>query len=60
MKIRKCPVCRKYTLQEKCAKCSSETVYPKPAKFSPVDPYGAYRRRMKKELLEDAHQKNSS
>lgn len=34
----------------KCAKCRKETRTVGPARFSPQDKYGAYRRRMKKEM----------
>ena len=44
--ILKCPICREYTLKEEhCAK----TVTIRPAKFSPEDKFGAYRRKYKKE-----------
>jgi len=32
-----------------CNICKTKTIDPKPAKFSPEDPYGKYRRMMKKE-----------
>ncbi len=47
MKLYKCPKCRKYTLAEKCNNCGVRTITPKPAKFSPEDRYGKYRRMMK-------------
>ncbi len=50
IRIRKCPKCGKYTLKDKCPKCGSETIGAKPAKFSPHDPYGRYRRRMKMQI----------
>ncbi|MGC9443329.1 MAG: RNA-protein complex protein Nop10 [Candidatus Methanospirareceae archaeon] len=46
-KIRRCGVCGEYTLQEICPKCGSGTKRAKPARFSPQDPYGKYRRMMK-------------
>ncbi len=55
MRIRKCPHCRVYTLKDKCPTCRSDTVTSKPARFSPQDPYGKYRRRMKREMGEYAH-----
>ena len=45
-----CPKCREYTLQKECPECGSATVQPGPARFSPEDPYGEYRRKLK--LLE--------
>lgn len=47
--ILKCPVCNTYTMKEHCSKCSSKTINPKPAKFSPKDAYGEYRRKVKKD-----------
>jgi len=44
-----CNSCHQYTLEKKCAKCDSPAVTPKPAKYSPEDKYGEYRRRYKKE-----------
>jgi len=48
MKIYKCGNCGRYTLEILCPKCGSPAVDPKPAKFSPVDPYGKYRRMAKR------------
>lgn len=47
--IHKCPKCETYTMEKICPKCTSPTYPPKPAKFSPEDPYGDYRRKAKKE-----------
>ncbi len=44
-KIKKCPVCSGYTLSSTCKTCGKETVSPHPAKYSPEDRYGRYRRR---------------
>ena len=50
-----CPACNDYTLQEKCPRCSGATRSNRPAKYSPEDPYGEYRRRLKKQVrIEDA------
>jgi len=38
-------------MKEKCPGCGKATVLSKPAKFSPKDPYGGYRRKAKKDLL---------
>jgi H/ACA ribonucleoprotein complex subunit 3 len=43
-KIMKCPKCLVYTLKESCSKCKVKTINPRPAKFSPEDKYGKYRR----------------
>ena len=37
--IRKCDVCKKYTLNAECQKCNVHTVLVHPAKFSPDDKY---------------------
>lgn len=37
-------------MEETCPKCGSKTVSPAPAKYSPEDPYGEYRRKAKKEM----------
>lgn len=50
MKILKCMKCNTYTLKPKCPKCKTKTVSIKPAKFSPEDKYGKYRRKAKNEL----------
>ena len=43
-----CKSCHTYTLKESCPKCNKKTVSPKPGKYSPLDPYGKYRRIAKK------------
>ena len=48
--ILKCPNCDKYTMKDVCD-CKTKTVQIKPAKFSPQDPYGEYRRKAKKEEM---------
>jgi H/ACA ribonucleoprotein complex subunit 3 len=37
--IRKCPMCMRYTLMQKCQKCDEPTILVHPAKFSPDDKY---------------------
>jgi len=46
--IRYCPVCKEYTLEEKCRVCGGNTVVKKPARFSPEDRYGSYRVSLKR------------
>ncbi|MGB9371373.1 MAG: RNA-protein complex protein Nop10 [Halobacteriota archaeon] len=46
MKLRKC---HGYTLEEKCRTCGQPTVTARPARFSPEDRYGRYRRMLKRE-----------
>ena len=48
MKILYCKKCEKFTLNETCS-CGNETLAIKPAKFSPEDKWGKYRRIAKKE-----------
>ncbi len=50
MKMRYCKKCRSYTLEERCRKCGAETITPHPPRFSPQDPYGKYRRKLKMEI----------
>jgi H/ACA ribonucleoprotein complex subunit 3 len=47
----KCPKCGIYTMKETCPIDSEKTINPKPAKFSPEDKMGDYRRKAKKPLL---------
>ena len=48
--LRRCPSCKKYTLREACPLCGGVTFMPIPAKYSPSDKYGEYRRKLKKEI----------
>jgi H/ACA ribonucleoprotein complex subunit 3 len=49
--ILKCPDCGTYTIRERCPRCSKTPVQPIPAKYSPEDHYGKYRREAKKPQL---------
>ena len=51
MKIKKCKLCRKYTLKDECPYCGGEVGVVYPPKYSLEDKYGKYRRMLKKELL---------
>ncbi|MFP4654574.1 MAG: RNA-protein complex protein Nop10 [Methanohalobium sp.] len=46
-KISKCKQCSRYTLEISCPYCGGKTVNPNPARFSPADRYGKYRRQSK-------------
>ncbi|HOT04085.1 MAG TPA: RNA-protein complex protein Nop10 [Methanolinea sp.] len=46
-RLRRCPRDRTYTLQDNCPACGGPTVSAHPARFSPDDRYGKYRREMK-------------
>ena len=50
-KIFKCLKCNSYTLKEE--HCDTKTSTVKPAKYSPEDKWGAYRREAKKNVVED-------
>jgi H/ACA ribonucleoprotein complex subunit 3 len=43
-RIRRCPADGTYTLKPVCPACGEPTGTPHPARFSPQDPYGKYRR----------------
>lgn len=47
--ILKCTNCHTYTLKQMCPKCNNKCISPKPAKFSPEDKYGEWRRKAKRE-----------
>ncbi len=47
--ILKCKSCDTYTLETTCKTCKNKTLSTKPAKYSPEDKYGHYRRIAKKE-----------
>ncbi len=46
--LRRCPACKEYTLQDACPRDGTRTVGAKPAKYSPEDSYGEYRRKLKR------------
>lgn len=48
-KLLVCSSCKAYTLQE--MHCGLRTIVPGPAKWSPEDKYGGYRRRARREEL---------
>lgn len=43
-----CAKCNEFSLSEKCPRCGTTTRNPLPPKYSPEDPYGEYRRRLKR------------
>ncbi len=43
-----CRKCESYTLDKICNKCMEKTIIKRPARFSPQDHYGKYRRELKK------------
>ncbi|MEM4247065.1 MAG: nucleolar RNA-binding Nop10p family protein [Candidatus Woesearchaeota archaeon] len=46
--INYCPACKKYTLNDICG-CTLKTTPVAPARYSPEDKYGKYRRKAKEE-----------
>ena len=42
--LRVCHSCHRYTLKENCPQCGNPSRQPHPARFSPHDRYGKYRR----------------
>ncbi len=48
-KLRKCCDCGRYTMKTLCPKCGGKTFMPVPPRFSPEDPYGKYRRMLRKQ-----------
>ena len=48
-KIKKFRSCDLYTLKENCPICGASTSQTKPARFSPEDRYGRYRRALRQE-----------
>jgi len=50
MRIRKCRTDGTYTMKEACPKCQGPTVQVGPARYSPQDTYGKYRRMMKEQM----------
>lgn len=50
--LHRCSSCGMYTLRaDRCPYCGGTPGAAHPAKFSPEDPYGEYRRKMKLEML---------
>lgn len=44
VEMRVCRHCHQYTLGERCATCAGAVQSPHPARYSPQDRYGRYRR----------------
>lgn len=43
-----CAKCQDYTLKDTCPRCGGKAIQNTPAKFSPEDHYGEYRRKLKR------------
>jgi H/ACA ribonucleoprotein complex subunit 3 len=50
MRIKYCPTCRQYTITSECKTCKGNTSPVGPARYSPKDPYGKYRRMMRERM----------
>jgi len=50
MKMKRCKSCGEYTLKDTCPYCEGEVGVIYPAKYSPEDKYGKYRRMLKKQM----------
>jgi H/ACA ribonucleoprotein complex subunit 3 len=46
--LKRCTKCQEYTLQDACPRCGAAAKPNRPAKFSPEDQYGEYRRKLKR------------
>ena len=46
--LKRCLACQEYTLQDTCPRCGGAAKPNRPAKFSPEDQYGEYRRKLKR------------
>ncbi|MHB1262204.1 MAG: RNA-protein complex protein Nop10 [Thermoplasmatota archaeon] len=46
--LKRCLQCKEYTLQDTCPHCGGAAKPNRPAKFSPEDNYGEYRRKLKR------------
>lgn len=55
MRLRKCGACGTYTIKSVCNRCNIDSKPVGPARYSPEDPYGKYRRMMKRQMSEVAH-----
>ncbi|MBI5459384.1 RNA-protein complex protein Nop10 [Methanobacterium sp.] len=54
MKMRRCSLCREYTLKDHCPHCEGELKVIYPPRYSPEDKYGKYRRILMKQLNESS------
>ena len=46
--LKRCLACKEYTLSDVCPRCGGAAKPNRPAKFSPEDAYGEYRRKLKR------------
>jgi len=55
--ILQCEKCHEFSLSEACPRCKGRAKNPLPAKYSPEDPYGEYRRRLKRLTRQEAQRR---
>lgn len=48
--MKRCKSCGEYTLKDSCPYCTGEVGVIYPAKYSPEDKYGKYRRMLKEQM----------
>ncbi|MFW5746933.1 MAG: RNA-protein complex protein Nop10 [Nanoarchaeota archaeon] len=53
--IMRCTRCGRFTFEAECPECGRETTIVRPARFSPKDQYGKYRRIAKKRRQKNQH-----
>ncbi|MFA0823234.1 MAG: RNA-protein complex protein Nop10 [Methanomethylovorans sp.] len=58
-RIKKCLLCGQYVLKEVCTHCGGKAGNPLPPHFSPLDPYGKYRRIARNRDINAREQGNS-
>ena len=46
--LKRCGACGRYTLKDVCPACGRPAGNPMPPRYSPEDPYGMYRRKLKR------------
>jgi H/ACA ribonucleoprotein complex subunit 3 len=54
-KLYYCMQCNNYTMQSICPHCKNKTIERKPARFSPQDHYGSYRRKLIKQQKKEVN-----
>ncbi len=52
-RMRRCDRCALYTLKLECPQCGGPSRNPLPARYSPEDRYGVYRRKLILERLDE-------
>ncbi|MCD6575539.1 MAG: ribosome biogenesis protein [Nanoarchaeota archaeon] len=50
-KIKYCPKCKEYTLEEVCPRCGEKTVSRIPPRYSPKEEVAKYRRKLRRDIL---------